>query len=322
MNNNISIIIVNWNAEKYIERCIRSLLNQTILPHEIIVVDNMSTDNSISILKSIEGIKLYSLNKNTGFASGNNYGVQKSSPECEWIALVNPDAFPESDWLEKNIEAIAANPDYGSFGSVLINANDDKYLDGVGDVYHLTGRVKRRCYRELKSRCKFKTNDIFSPCAAAAIYRREVFLDMGGFDEDYFCYVEDVDLGFRFQLMGYRSLLVSNAKVHHVGSGTTGGQKSDFSVYHGNRNLIWTYIKNMPGILFWLFLPMHVLFNIISIFNYSLRGRSRVIIRAKLDALAGLTMMWRKRQLIQDASRVSVSDVWRILNKRMWPSRR
>jgi len=318
MKNNISIIIVNWNAEKYIEKCISSLLNQTVMPHEIIVIDNASTDNSVSILKGINGIKLFSLNENKGFAAGNNFGVEKSSTESEWIALVNPDAFPESDWLEKNLQAIVDNPAYGSFGSVLINANDENYLDGIGDVYHLTGRVRRRGYKGLKSKYPMESGDIFSPCAAAAIYRRDVFLDLGGFDEDYFCYVEDVDLGFRFQLMGYKSLLVSDAIVYHVGSGTTGGQKSDFSVYHGNRNLIWTYIKNMPGILFWICFPLHVLFNITSIFIYSLRGRVRVITRSKLDALVYSSKMWRKRKVIQRRRRVPVFKIWSILDKRIW----
>jgi len=322
MRNNISIIIVNWNAEKYIERCIESLLNQTVLPHEIIVIDNASTDTSVSILRNIKGIKLFALSENKGFAGGNNFGVKKSSPESDWIALINPDAFPEPDWLEKNIRAIHENPLYGSFGSTLINANNNNYLDGIGDYYHFTGRVKRRGYGELKSKYPMKSGEIFSPCAAAAIYRRDLFLDSGGFDEDYFCYVEDVDLGFRFQLMGYKSLLVSNARVHHVGSGTTGGQKSDFSVYHGNRNLVWTYIKNMPGILFWICLPLHILFNVTGIIIYSLSGRVRVITRAKLDALAGLPKMLRKRREIQRIRKVSEVDIWRVMDKRLFPFER
>ncbi len=322
MNNNISIIIVNWNAEKYIQRCIDSLLNQTLMPYEIIVIDNMSSDKSVSMIRSFNGVKLYELTNNIGFAGGNNYGVGKSSQEADWIALVNPDAFPESDWLENIVKAINQNPEYGSFGSILVSAQDNNYIDGLGDIYYITGRVKRRGYRELMSNYQIESGDIFSPCAAAAIYRRDYFIQLGGFDEDYFCYVEDVDLGFRFQLMGYKSYLVSNARVKHVGSGTTGGQKSDFSVYHGHRNLIWTYIKNMPGILFWVCLPLHIIFNIFSIFVYSFRGQTRVVVRSKLDALAGLPKMLRKRRAIQGESRVSVSEVWRILDKSLWPGER
>jgi GT2 family glycosyltransferase len=216
-------------------------------------------------------------------------------------------------------QAIANKPNYGSFGSVLISAKDNNYIDGVGDYYHISGRVKRRGYGASKSNYLIESGDIFSPCAAAAIYRKDIFISSGGFDEDYFCYVEDVDLGFRFQLMGFKSFLVTSARVNHVGSGTTGGQKSDFSVYHGNRNLIWTYVKNMPGILFWICLPLHILFNMTSIFFYSLRGRGRIILTSKLDALTSLPKMWRKRIEIQRHSRISVYTAWRILDRRIWP---
>jgi GT2 family glycosyltransferase len=91
--------------------------------------------------------------------------------------------------------------------------------------------------------------EIFSPCAAAALYRRSALLEVGGFDEDFFCYVEDVDLGFRLRLAGYRCLYVPLSVAHHIGSGTTGGKNSDFSVYHGHRNLVWAFVKNMPGVL-------------------------------------------------------------------------
>ena len=96
--------------------------------------------------------------------------------------------------------------------------------------------------------------EIFAPCAAAALYRRAAFLEAGGFDEHFFCYMEDVDLGFRLRLLGYRCGYAPAAIVHHVGSGTTGA-RSPFTVYHGHRNLVWTYVKNMPTPWFWLYLP-------------------------------------------------------------------
>jgi GT2 family glycosyltransferase len=86
------------------------------------------------------------------------------------------------------------------------------------------------------------------------LYRRSALIELGGFDEDYFCYVEDVDLGFRLRLAGHQCLYIPSSIVHHVGSGSTGGKNSDFAVYHGHRNLVWTYVKDMPGFLFWLFL--------------------------------------------------------------------
>ena len=103
--------------------------------------------------------------------------------------------------------------------------------------------------------------------------------------------------------------------VHHVGSGTTGGKNSDFSAYHGHRNLVWTFVKDMPGLLFWLLLPLHVMLNLVSIVWFAFRGQGRVVWRAKRDALLGLPKMWRKRQQIQKSRIASISDIWRVLDK-------
>lgn len=159
---------------------------------------------------------------------------------------------------------------------------------------------------------------MFSSCAATAVYRRSVLLELGGFDEDYFCYVEDVDLGFRLRLAGYRCLYVPQSVAHHVGSGTAGGQHSDFSVYHGHRNLVWTFVKDMPGILFWLLLPLHVALNLVSIIWFAFRGHGGVVWRAKRDALLGLPKMWRKRQEIQGKRVASIGEIWQQLDKRMF----
>jgi GT2 family glycosyltransferase len=148
-------------------------------------------------------------------------------------------------------------------------------------------------------------DEIFGPCAAAAMYSRAALDEVGGFDERYFCYHEDVDLAFRLRLRGHRCRYVPDAVVDHVGSGIT-GRRSDFSTYHGHRNLVWTYVKNMPAPLFWLFLPLHLLLNLASIFVFGLRGQGGVILRAKRDALAGLGEAIRQRRAIHAGRRVSL----------------
>jgi GT2 family glycosyltransferase len=110
---------------------------------------------------------------------------------------------------------------------------------------------------------------------------------------------------------------VPQSVAHHVGSGTTGGQHSDFALYYGHRNLVWTFVKDMPGFLFWLLLPLHVMLNLLSIIWFTLRGRSGVILRAKCDALLGLPKMWRKRQHIQKTRIAAIGEVWRQLDKLM-----
>ena len=234
---------------------------------------------------------------------------------------MNPDAFAEPLWLEELLTAARRNPAFDVFGSKLVNASDTSVLDGVGDAYHVSGLVWRMAHGMPSSDAAEGAIEVFSVCAAAALYRRSALHELGGFDEDYFCYVEDVDLGFRLRLAGYRCLYVPQSVAHHVGSGTTGGQHSNFSTYHGHRNLVWTFVKDMPGLLFWLLLPLHVSLNLASLVWFALRGQGSVILRAKRDALLGLPKMWHKRQLIQKARVASISEVWWQMNKRLIPTK-
>jgi GT2 family glycosyltransferase len=103
-------------------------------------------------------------------------------------------------------------------------------------------------------------------------------------------------LGFRLRLAGWKSMLVPDAVVRHVGSASSGGGRSKFATYHGHRNMVWVYLKNMPGILFWLFLPLHILANMTSVILLTLRGQGKVVWQAKRDAIKGLPKMWKKRK--------------------------
>ena len=315
----VTVIVVNWNGEKFLERCLAALMGQTVKPHEIIVVDNASSDGSVEIVQRFPAMRLMLPGQNTGFARGNNLAIEGASLESAWVALINPDAFAEPRWLEAFLLAAESNPGFDVFGSKLVNAAAPTMLDGTGDAYHLSGLVWRMGHGAPVPTSIENEREVFSPCAAAALYRRKALCEIGGFDEDYFCYVEDVDLGFRLRLAGYRCLYVPQSVAHHVGSGTTGGQHSDFSTYHGHRNFVWTFVKDMPGVLFWLLLPLHVSLNLASIIWFALRGRAGVILRAKRDALLGLPKMWRKRQHIQKTRVASIGEVWRQLNKLVIP---
>lgn len=313
----VTVVIVNWNGEQFLERCLTKLMDQTVKPHEIILVDNASSDGSADIVRRFPLVRLIALDHNTGFARGNNLAIEAATSESKWVALINPDAFVEPCWLEALLVAAISNPGFDVFGSKLINAANPRLLDGAGDAYHISGLVWRLGHGMPILAATENEREIFSPCAAAALYRRSALLGIGGFDEDYFCYVEDVDLGFRLRLAGYRCLYVPQSVAHHVGSGTTGGQHSDFAMYHGHRNLVWTFMKDMPGILFWLLLPLHVLLNLTSIIWFVFRGCGRVIWRAKRDAVLGLPKMWHKRQHIQKTRVTSIGEIWRQLNKQL-----
>jgi GT2 family glycosyltransferase len=278
-------------------------------------VDNASNDGSPeSVKEKYSEIQLIRLSKNLGFAAANNVAVALF-PECEWVALVNPDAFPEPKWLENLLRAARAYPDYSFYASRMFMKEDPSKLDGAGDVYHTSGAAWRRGHGRKCQTSDLQKIEMFGACAGAALYRREAFVGVGGFDEAYFCYFEDVDLAFRMRLAGHRCLYVPDAVVYHVGSATTGGKRSEFTTYHGQRNLVWTYVKNMPLFLFWLYLPQHILLNLAMLSWYSLRGQARVIWRSKWDALRGLPRVLKQRRRIQKTKRVSARELRCVMGK-------
>jgi len=311
------VIIVNYNSGGLLGRSLEALTKQTLRPKQIYVVDNASRDSSCDrIALDFPEITLIRLEQNTGFAAANNLAVRRADG-CEWVALLNPDAFPDPEWLAALMDAAARRPEYSFFGSRMLMADSPDLVDGVGDVYHVCGLHWREGHGQRAKQDFLHEKEIFSPCAAAALYRRDNFLEAGGFDEDYFCYAEDIDLGFRLRLLSYRCLHVPDAVVHHLGSAST-GRRSDFSVYHGHRNLVWAYVKNMPAPLFWLYLPYHLAINLASLIWYALVGRWRVILKAKWDAIRGLPKMWLKRRKIQARRVVGPWEIRKQM-KRGWP---
>jgi GT2 family glycosyltransferase len=316
----ITVIIVNWNSGDHLERCLKYLSEQDLPPSRVLVIDNGSSDGSADIIEEKFDFELQRLGYNYGFAGGNNRALKQV--DTEFVALLNPDAFPKKNWLKSLIVAAQEYPDVAAFGSLQVMLDNDELVDGMGDVCHLSGLVWRSGYGRPLNLMSNTPFEIFSPCAGAALYRTDALIVVGGFDEDFFCYVEDVDLGFRLRLAGFKSMLVPDAIVHHVGAAASGGRDSDFSIYHGHRNLVWSYVKNMPGVLFWLCLPLHFVLNIAEIFWFTIRRKGSVILRAKRDAVFGLRKMRNKRKQIQKQRSVSVYDIWQVLDKRFWPSRR
>ncbi|MCD6430811.1 MAG: glycosyltransferase family 2 protein [Deltaproteobacteria bacterium] len=268
------------------------------------------------IEKRFPQVELIKLTDNVGFARANNIGLEMVD-DCLWVALLNPDAYPAPDWLEKMSRAVALYPEYTFFGSRMLAAGQPEKLDGIGDCYHFLGLPWRLGHgREANGKFLFR-REIFSPCAAAALYRREIVLEIGGFDEDFFCFLEDVDLGFRLRLAGYRCCYVPEAVVLHEGSVVTGRQ-SPFSVYHGHRNLVWAFVKNMPQPAFLLFVGPHLIFNFLVVVWYLIRSQGTTIVRAKYDAIKGLSVMLEKRRQIQARRKASVWSLLKVMSWGWW----
>ena len=299
----VAVVIVNWNSGGHLDRALSALSRQTVRPARVIVVDNASSDGSADGLEGRHpGVEVIHAGANLGFAAGNNLGV-RAADGCEWVALLNPDAFPEPDWLERMLAAAEAHPGHALLGARLLLDDRPEVLDGTGDAYHVSGLAWRRHHGRPVAEAPAGAEEVFGPCAAAALYRRADFLAVGGFEERYFCYLEDVDLALRLRLAGHRALAVPDAVVRHVGSALT-GRESDFTVYHSHRNIVWTYVTGMPGRLVWLYLPQHLLMNLLTVVWFATRGQARVILRAKRDALLGLPWAIARRRRVQRARRV------------------
>lgn len=293
----VALIIVNYNSGGMLARCLESVYGQTRQPDRVIVVDNASTDDSLARAGSgWMHLDILQMEHNIGFAAANNRALDRCG-QFDCVALLNPDAFPEPGWLAALLSAAEELPEAGSFASCMVKADDPSLLDGAGDAYHVSGLVWRIGHGEARPSEQTR-REVFAPCAAAALYRCAAIRDAGGFDEDYFCYNEDVDLGFRLRLKGQVCWYIPDAVVCHVGSAVTGSH-SDFSLFHGHRNLVWTYVKNMPTGLFLRFLWQHLLLNVVAIVSLSIRYRTLAVVRAKWSALKGLRRALRRRKRIQ-----------------------
>jgi len=304
----VAVVIVNYNGGEHITKCLTALGNQTVAPDKIIVVDNNSSDDSVDEIRSRFGdVELIELPENTGFAAANNQAFE-ALDGFTWVALLNPDAIPFNNWLELLLVATRENSHCDIFASKLVDAEDYNLLDGTGDVYHVCGLSWRRHHGMRDDQSGLRYDPVFSPCGAAALYRLDSIVSAGGFDESYFCYHEDVDLVFRMRSRGSECMYVDNSVAAHVGSGLT-GKDSDFSVYHGHRNLVWTFVKNMPGWLVLWYLPQHLLLNLVTLFYYTVAGRGRIIWKAKWDAVNGLGAALKKRKVIQRNLKVHPSEI-------------
>lgn len=311
----VSIIVTIWNSKPYISQCLDRLVSQTLNDFEVILLDNGSTDGASDNLESYKSklnLRLESLERNLGFSKANNLGSYLA--QGKWIILLNADAFPEPDWLENLIYIADKNPQYNFFTSRQIQYTRADLLDGAGDEYHVSGLAWRRYYNYPEKKYGLEQNEIFGACAAAAMYCREDFLEIGGFDEDFFSYFEDVDLSFRLRLQGGKCLYVPQAIVHHVGSAST-GKISDFVVYYGHRNLVWTYFKDMPFLLLCLFLPLHFIMNLYFLISFTIKGKGSTIFKAKIDAFLGLPDVIKKRKKIQKTRTVSTLEIYRLMSR-------
>lgn len=301
----ITVIIVAYQSGPTLARCLAALRAQTCTDFEALIVDNASTDGAPRAAAAADPtLQLIEAGANLGFAAGNNLAAARA--RGRWLALLNPDAYPKADWLEQLLAATERRPDVRCFTSVQRDAADPNRLDGTGDVMTVAGFPYRGGYQNPLPD-QLLEGETFSACGAAMLIDRALFLRLGGFDEKFFCYCEDVDLGYRLRLIGEPTFLAPAAVVDHVGSAST-GVRSAFSLFHGSRNRVWVYVKNTPGPLLWT-APIHVLATLVLLARHATRGEAGPAWRGVVAALKDLGPFLAARRRLQAERIARTADI-------------
>jgi GT2 family glycosyltransferase len=280
---------------------------------ETIVVDNGSTDGTAEFVRSgFPWVRVVRLQENRGFAGGNNAGVREA--RGRYVALLNNDTVADRGWLRALVRGLDEAAGYALVTSRIVYMHDPEVIDSAGDGLLRWGGAFKRHHGAPVSLAA-STEEVFGVCGAACLMPKAVFEELGGFDEDFFVSHEDVDLSYRARLRGYRCRYVADAVVRHVGSATM-GTVSPVSVFHGQRNLEWMYIKDTPGSLLVRTLAGHAVYDLAAAVHFARIGMLGPYLRAKLAAAAGLPRMLRKRAAIQRARRVGAAAIAPLLDTR------
>ncbi len=304
-----TVVVPNWNGRWLLDRSLAALFSQSYREFEIVVVDNGSTDGSVAWIKSeFPGVRVIALNHNTGFAAACNSGIQDSS--AEFVVTLNNDTAPEADWLARLVEAADRHRDAGMFASTLILDRTPQAIDAVGVRVNRLGVARNIGHGSPVTGQLSAPARLFGPCAGAALYRRELFNDVGLFDEGYFAYLEDVELAWRARWAGWDCVSVPGSRVLHAHS-ATGGRNLAQKYRLLGRNRIWTTLRHYPRPQLWYYLPLIVLHEAITGILGTIVLRSPSPLQGRLQALR----TWRYGLAAPYASprRLSSSETFALL---------
>jgi GT2 family glycosyltransferase len=290
----LSVIVVNHNGQKYLNKCLSSLADQCADDFEVIIVDNGSTDGSEKNIKSwLPDSKLIKLHINKGYSGALNEGIRYA--KGDYILALNNDTVLDRHFIASIRLPMEADVSVGMCASKMLLP--DGRINSTGICLSRSGAAWDRGMFQPDEGQFDQPGEVFGPCGGAALYRREMLDEIGYFDEDFFLYMEDVDVAFRGRLAGWQCVYVPQAVVLHHHSGTS-GYGSDLSVYYGNRNIIWYTIKDLPAPLLIAFLPFIVGRNAGVIGYYATKGQAMIALKAKIDGCRGLGRILRKRRKI------------------------
>jgi GT2 family glycosyltransferase len=242
----VSVVIPNYNGEKYLKACLDSLMEQSLKAEEIIIVDNDSKDSSVQYIKDNykDKVTLVIMDKNMGFSIAVNEGIKRN--KSDFVALLNNDTELHTSWLEELYNCINKDDKIFSCSSKMLRYRERDIIDDAGDEYTLFGWSSKIGDGQSSSKQDI-SREVFSSCAGAAIYRNSILHEIGFFDENFFAYLEDMDISYRARTYGYKNYYAAKALVYHIGSATSGSRHNSFKVKLAARNNIYLIYKNMPN---------------------------------------------------------------------------
>jgi GT2 family glycosyltransferase len=302
----VAVVVVNWNGRPYLDKCLSSLHAQTYPGLEIILMDNGSTDGSAEFVAAhFPQVRLIRHTSNLGFAAANNIAIRNTT--AAYIATLNNDAWAEPTWVAELVKVAESDHRVGMAASKMLFAAQPTMINSAGIALDRAGIAWDWRGGEPDDE-DTRPVEVFGPCAGAALYQRTMLDDVGLLDEDFFAYLEDVDLAWRARLRGWRCLYVPTARVYHWHSATS-TEGSPFKNRLLGRNKLWAILKNYPSPQLWWFLPVIAAYDLAAIV-YALLVRGEVsALQGRLAALWSLPVVLRKRHQIQQSRSVTFTEL-------------
>lgn len=297
MSERVSVILVNWNGRAHLERCLSSLRRQTYGNYEIVLVDNASQDGSAAFVRErFPEVRVLQSGANIGFPAANNLGIAATSGD--YVATLNVDTEVEPGWLAALVAGMSATPRVGMCASKMLFFHAPVQINSTGIAVDRAGVAWDRDGGRRDDEAGQEAGEVFGPCAGAALYRREMLAEIGGWDGDFFYLYEDVDLAWRARLAGWNAWYCPDARVYHVHAGA-GTEGSPFKHYLLARNRIWTIIKNYPWPQVAQYAPAILLYDLSAIIYRLWHDHDIAALRGRLAGYASLPRLWPRRREIQ-----------------------
>jgi GT2 family glycosyltransferase len=320
----ISVVIVNWNRRSFLHACLSSVARQTGAEFETIVVDNGSGDGSADMAESEFGARVIRNPDNRGFCSANNQGIAVA--RGEFVALLNNDAEAEPGWLAALLRACTRSPEVGMAASKVLEWEDPRRIDKVGHLIYPDGQNKGRGSGAVDTGQYDREEEVLWPDGCAALYRKQMLDRIGGFDEDFFAYGDDAELGLRARIAGWKCIYTPEAVVRHH-RGSTLGKDSARRLELIERNRLLLAFKLFPWSLLWLnpfYFAARVAAGVAAarsgagdtVHFPGLRGKwtmAKALVKGEWGAFKLLPRMLRKRTAIRAIRRLSPGEVRRLI---------